>query len=662
MAGEGDGIKIKIRGIDNQRYMGEKPGVAIVIDGVPVFERTGKVNVDLDNIESIRVVKGGASHLYGEDALAGAVIITTKRGANNAGFTVESDAGSYGYVRKLVKGGFSGDDLTGHIQVSDRHNDGYYALSERDATSFSGNLQYHINNDSDLSFGFEKAERFRDRDGSVSGVTAAEEDPKGELAGRGYTRMFNVDLTRLNLSYSNDFSNTGNFQAVAYQYQDITDYWSAPINYDGTGAVVSDDQVDMYQNLNDYEQVQRGVKLETRESFGHWGLMGGLELKKNTFDEKTIVKEDYRTFSRGATTTAGSVKADGYREETTKAAYTEAKVAVTNDLIFTMNYRIDQIDLDDLNRLTDTKSQKTFDVHSWRLGGDYDLTPKSALYGGVSVGFRAPTLSELSGNPDLVPEKSYNYELGLRSSMNILGWQTAINTSAFYIDRNDFITSNIGQYVNSGAATAYDLEARSENIGHTTSKGLELALQTEKQHNLSFDFAYTYLISQFEKYESFYLALGNPYARTVVNSEAALTDPANQVYFKPYDNSGNYVPRTPQHNVNFRTHWYASNHIKLTGEMDYRGESYADEINQEKMPARTLFNLGMSYDNKVKLLGSKPQELSLFIKVDNVMDDQFYSIVRGTYDSNQDGTYNQEDVSINVDPGRIWMAGVKVKF
>lgn len=53
----------------------------IVIDGVPVFERTGKVNIDLDNIESIKVIKGGSLYLFGEDALSGAVIITTKRGA-----------------------------------------------------------------------------------------------------------------------------------------------------------------------------------------------------------------------------------------------------------------------------------------------------------------------------------------------------------------------------------------------------------------------------------------------------------------------------------------------------------------------------------------------------------------------------------------------------
>ncbi|WP_319558364.1 TonB-dependent receptor [Thiomicrorhabdus sp.] len=662
LAGEGDGIKIKIRGIDSQRYMGEKPGVAIVIDGVPVFERTGKVNIDLDNIQSIRVVKGPASFLYGEDALAGAIIITTKRGVEHEGVTVEYDRGSYGYDRKLIKGGFAGEEFAGHIQYADRHNDGYYALSQRDSESLAGNLQYYIDDHSDLTFGFEKTDRFRDRDGSVTGVTAAETDPEGELAGRGYTRMFNVDLSRLNLTYSNDFSDTGNLLAVVYQYQDFTDYWSAPIKYDGDGNSVGDDQVDMYQNLNDYEQVQRGIKLEGRDSFGSWGLMVGAELKKNTFDELTTVKEDYRTFSRGTTITAGTIKSDSYREEITKAVYTEAKKALSDQFTLTMNYRFDNITLDGLDRLTDLTQHDEFSIHSWRLGGDYDLTPITSLYGGVSTGFRAPTLSELAENPDLIPEKSINYELGIRSTVDLFGWKTKLNSSVFYIERKDFITSAIGQYVNSNAAINTDLEARSENIGHVVSKGLELALQTEKKHNLSFDFAYTLLDSYFVSYDNFFLALGNPYARTIVASEAELTDPANQVYFKPYDNSGNAVPRTPTHSANFRINWYPTTKLRLLTEIDYRGESYADEINQEKMPARTLVNVGLEYQTRTPIFSAKPSDLGVFVKVDNVFDDQFYSIVRGFYDSNQDGVYNEEDLSINVDPGRVWMAGIKIRF
>src|SRR5512134_2581956 len=98
----GDSVKIMLRGVEAQRYMGEKPGVAVVIDGVPVFERTGKVNIDLDNIESIKVLKGGASYLFGDDALSGAVIITTKRGAKRAGYIVGGEYGSFGYWKGLA--------------------------------------------------------------------------------------------------------------------------------------------------------------------------------------------------------------------------------------------------------------------------------------------------------------------------------------------------------------------------------------------------------------------------------------------------------------------------------------------------------------------------------------------------------------------------------
>lgn len=659
LAGEGDGIKIKIRGIDNQRYMGEKPGVAIVIDGVPVFERTGKVNVDLDNIESIRVVKGGASYLFGEDALAGAVIITTKRGADNAGVTLEADIGSYGYTRTLVKAGIAEEDFAGYVQVSDRHNDGYYALSERDAEAVSGNLQYYIDDTSELSFGFEDVERFRDRDGSVRGVTAAEENPTGEGEGRGYTRMFNVDLSRLNLTYSNDFSDNGNLSAVVYQYEDITDFWSSPIKVDLDGNFVGDDQVDRYANLNSYEQLQRGAKLEARESFGDFALMGGFEVKKNTYDSQTVAKEDYS--SRGRVVAEGTVTSDSYLEEVTKALYTEAKLALDERTTITANYRFDNIQLDDLDQLDGTRRDDEFNMHSWRLGADYNLTENTSLYGSISTGFRTPSLSEMETNADLKPETNMNYEIGARTQTSLFGWLTHINSSLFYINRKDFITSALGQYVN-GNAESDDVLDIYDNIGHTTSKGFELAMQTEKKHNWSFDFAYTFMINKFESYDNFYLALGNPYARTQADSEAELVDPMNQVYFKHYDNGGNYVPRSPKHMANLRAHWYPTPKLTLTTEIDYRGESYADEINQEKLPARTLVNLGMQYITKAQVLGGAASDLTLFFKIDNVFDDQFYSIARGHSDGNYDGVYNEEDLSINVDPGRVYMAGFKVKF
>ncbi len=223
----GDEIKIKLRGIENQRYMGEKPGVAIVIDGVPVFERTGKVNVDLDNIESIRVIKGGASYLFGEDALIGAVIITTKRGAKYKGVTVAADVGSYDYNRQLVRVGFANDWGSGHIQSTERKGDDYYWQSGYKTSYMDGNLRMFLSDTSDLTFGFEKSDRMKDKHGSVKGATQADLDPTGSI-GRDYTRKYDVELQKLNMTYSKDLSATSNILATAYEYRDQTYYWSSP--------------------------------------------------------------------------------------------------------------------------------------------------------------------------------------------------------------------------------------------------------------------------------------------------------------------------------------------------------------------------------------------------------------------------------------------------
>ena len=53
-----------------------------------------------------RVRAGGA----GDDALSGAVIITTKRGVGNRGVKVDYDAGSFGYQRMFARAGFGDVD------------------------------------------------------------------------------------------------------------------------------------------------------------------------------------------------------------------------------------------------------------------------------------------------------------------------------------------------------------------------------------------------------------------------------------------------------------------------------------------------------------------------------------------------------------------------
>lgn len=677
LQGDGETIKIKLRGIENQRFRGEKPGVAVVVDGVPVFERTGKVNLDIDNIESVRVLRGGASYLYGEDALAGAVIVTTRRGAGQKGLALETDHGSFGYHRSLARAGFASDRFSGHLQYSDRDQDGYYFLSRTWAKTWSGSLQYALDASSDLRLGFERSERFRDREGAVTGETAARLDPTGRDEGRGYTRNFNVDLTRLNLSYSKDFDERTNLLAVAYQYQDDTTFWSAPMRFDAAGRPTTN--VNDYSTFNDYAQVQRGVKTEYRASFERFALMGGIDLRRNRFENQSAALAAFRNTPFGPVTATGTLLGDDRTNEDTRAVYGEAKFAIAQATAATLNLRRDLVGLEfdaqpvvgNGNRLVEQR--RSFGVNSYRAGITHALDASTSLFGAVSTGFRLPTAEQLYrgqtttnalvlGNPDLAPEKATTFEAGVSKRAEWFGWPARIGASVFQIDRDDFILDSNGEYA--ALNTPIGGGSQFRNIGGARSRGIELGLNTEERRGWSFGAAFTLLDAHFTRYDNFFLGLGNANGRFVANPTAAQrTDPAfwrSHYTVQPHDNTGNRVPRTPARLFNVRAQYVPAPGWSIDGEVDHRSDSYADEINQERLPGRTLLHLATGYATKVR--GVPGARLSFFARIENVLDKRYYVNSRGTGDSNFDGRYDREDPSIVPDPGRTWRVGLSLRY
>lgn len=672
----GDEIKIKLRGIENQRYMGEKPGVAIVIDGVPVFERTGKVNIDLDNIESIKVIKGGASYLFGDDALTGAVIITTKRGAKYKGVTVSADAGAWGYNRQLVRAGFAGDWGSGHLQATHRSGDDYYWQSAYATDNIDGNLRFYLSDTSDLTFGFEKSDRTKDKHGSVKGATQAKLDPTGEI-GRDFTRMYDVSLQKLNLTYANDLTPNSNILATLYEYRDQTAYWSSPQRVAANGQSISDSTPgaqDLYTTLNDYDQVQRGFKAEWRANAGNMGWLGGLDIRRNTYQNDNSAKVDYCTridFSFPYTcapanfVAAGTVLTDNSTDEAVNALYGEFKFIPAPQWTLTLNGRHDNIKLDFSSGSTNQvaapfKKNKSFNVASWRTGANYAVAQGFDLFGNLSSSFRAPTADQLYNgslsptggktlnNENLKPEKALNLEFGLRTRTVIAGVATDVETAIFQIDRKDFILATTGQYSAStaGAPQMYD------NIGGVRNRGFELSLKTDRKRTFTFDAAYSYIQAKFTEYDNFGLTLGNPYipAPTIV----------------AYNNTGNEVPRVPRHQLNLTFGWQPNDDFRLALEADTRSWSWADEINQEKWSGRTLFNLSANYDfRETGFMGAK---WSLFARVNNLFDKRYWSAARGTNDASDyltgtyDNVYNSEDLSIVVGKPRSWIAGISATF
>ena len=398
----GDSLKIHIRGVENQMYMGEKPGVAVVIDGVPVFERTGKVNIDLDNIESIKVIKGGASYLFGDDALSGAVIITTKRGAKYNHNLASVELGSYGYSKLLARTGYANDNMSFHVQASQRDGDGYHDKSGYNTKYLNGKLQYYIDDTSDINFGVEYSQREKDSHGTVGGATEAKTNPKsvynGNQDSRDYTRKFDVDLLKAFLTYSKDFGEGANLLVNTYIYTDTTEYMSGPQTKDSSYVAQSSYGDDDYLYDNHYEQIQRGLKSEYRDSFENSAALLGLDIRANEYKNMDTYRVDQAGRVRGVVVNdlykAGDDRSNNTTDENVNALYGEYKYAFSSDFTATTNLRYDNINLD----YTDSRSNKfdkDFNVYSYRLGMNYQVSDSSTLFVNYSTGFRAPTVSQL---------------------------------------------------------------------------------------------------------------------------------------------------------------------------------------------------------------------------------------------------------------------------
>ncbi len=612
-----DSLKVHIRGIDNQMYMGEKPGVAIVIDGVPVQETTGKINVDLDNIESIKVIKGGASYLYGNDAIAGAVIITTKRqkGSKSAS-KVESETGSFGYKRFLASTNQSFETGALQLQGSYTDSDGYWDDAFVTIKGINGKYQYYLTDTSDITVGADITKRETGDGNSVSGITEATTNPTsaGYYSYGGY---YDSDLTKTFLTYNNDLDENSNFMLRIHSYKDDKNYKLTRYTKD------------MFEIWN-----QKGAKGEYRTKVGSFALMGGFDLQRNNTDEISYKISD------------GSLLDDFNTDEDINALYTEIKHQTTKNLITTFNMRYDDIthkyedNQDSTNNVT-----PDYQTASYRLGLNYTLNNLNEIYTSISTGFRTPTVGQISQNqtslaadptldiPSVIDvEKTYNYEVGIKGKTPD---NLAYSASIYQLDREDYIGRIAGSYVTSDDED----ESNYDNVGDMRSRGFELAINSDKSKTFSYDLAYTYLEAKFTNYTI---------SQQLTENTAGWG--ASNATYQHLDLSGNYIPRSPKHTVNLAMNYNATDKLTISPEIYYKGSYYADEANQFKQEGYKVVNLKANYQYS--------KSLEFFAKVDNLLDRNYYEFVT----VNSSALATMEDATIRVAEPRAYYAGLRYNF
>ncbi|MDH4148248.1 MAG: TonB-dependent receptor, partial [Acidimicrobiia bacterium] len=121
---EAGDLQVVIRGINTGRDA--ETNFALVVDGV-LQSNPNALNQELNNVTQIEILKGPQGALYGRNALAGAVIMTTRKPGDVGEFEVGAGYGSdNSYKGNLYFSGPLGDNAQGSLSLYTRSTDGQW--------------------------------------------------------------------------------------------------------------------------------------------------------------------------------------------------------------------------------------------------------------------------------------------------------------------------------------------------------------------------------------------------------------------------------------------------------------------------------------------------------------------------------------------------------
>ncbi len=154
---------LTVRGIGTISFsVAAEPSVSTVVDGV-VLGRSGQAFGDLYDLERVEVLRGPQGTLFGKNASAGVVNITTRRPSEELeGYISTSFYEDDEYVLKGRISGPLSDDLRGSLTVLNAEFDGFVrnvfnnsTVQGYDKTAIRAMLEYDVSDETQVTFIFE---------------------------------------------------------------------------------------------------------------------------------------------------------------------------------------------------------------------------------------------------------------------------------------------------------------------------------------------------------------------------------------------------------------------------------------------------------------------------------------------------------------------------
>lgn len=540
----------------------------ISVRPVGVFNHNALYEVNLAGIDSIEILRGPASSLYGSNAIGGTINFLTKASSLTPTADLGLRASSEGY-RRIDLGasntfdtefGEHGFRVSGY--ASDR-GDSWQDHAESNKQSITLRHDWRISDATQVknivSYNHLKAD--------MTGSLNAEDFSK--RSGYSYQTFTyrEVDATRLSSQLSHSWNDQNQSQATLY-YRDNTTEQNP--SYNIRTDVKNGKPTGTYTGQTTYNAFQSyGLNLQHSINFHPVKLIVGAMSEHSPNQAKT---NDIEVFRDPQTRVYTGFKQrqllrDFNVDVNNQAIYTQANWQALPNLNLVGGARYDWISYDFDNKLTPSKvtgapdEKRNFHKASPQLGFVWNITPELDLYSNWSQGFVPPEVSSLYGanlvTPDLKEATFDNIDLGLRFKL--------------LDDRLD------------GEITLYRLEGKDEVLSFTKSDNTREPRNAGKTLHQGIEIGGTWKLS--ERYDQRLKLSGSIAKHEYKQFQPSLT----------LDYSGNTMPSSPK---SFGTVEYQIKPIPellLSVEGMYVGSYWINDANTEKYDGHSILNLRANY-------------------------------------------------------------------
>ncbi|MDR6760500.1 outer membrane receptor protein involved in Fe transport [Flavobacterium sp. 2755] len=561
-------------------------------DGLPIrpmgiFNHNALLEINQYNLQSIEVVKGPVSSLYGPEAVGGTINLISIKPPVDPEFKFGVQADNYGYRRFQAAGGATVGKVGFHIAgISSLQENGWMTYSDYNKDNLNARIDYNISPSTRLMSNTMYGKYYSDMSGSVN---------EEAFYNRTYKSTSNFtyrksDALRTRLTLEHDWNNNSSSYITAYlrdnklgQNPSYGIKWSPTVNPTTAKGEVNSNNFKSYGAIG--QHTQKFDFLNTKLVAGalydyspvtYWSYVIDLKANLNPGEAGKQTVDSYEIIAEHPDSKLADYTADIFNS----AGYAQLSISPIEQLIFTVGGRYDNMKVDYDNALDKSTGSKVYDKFTFKVGANFNPVEFAGFYGNYSQGFAPPGITSIfrtkpgTGGTTGVPAAFYyNLEPATFDNYEVGGWlsflQNKLNFDyAFYYMEGKNELLNIKLPDNS---TDY------RSAGETRHKGVE--------------FGASYRPSQ-----QFNIRLGGTYAQHTYIDFKLSDKPSDPVQ----DLNGKEMPAAPRWSGNSEVSYYPNwlPNLRTSIEWQLVGSYYQDQINTVKYDGYNIFNARVGYQWK----------------------------------------------------------------